>query len=495
MLDCAGIARGGVKYSIVESCATAHIIKEYARGRALMGWTKSKESRGSRRISSEMPVRFSVMAGEEEPRGLERATSANISTSGLAFVTSTELPIDSRLYIEVVLPANRGLLICEAVIMRITRELPDEHRWECAVRFDEGTVEDQKLLEEYVRSIDVVPLLEGMIHEGASALHLSAHTPPLFRVGRKLVQADRRSLSPDLVEALAFSTMNTDHRNRIRQTQEIDFPFMIPEVGRWRVSVCRQRGSIEVNFHKVNQYVPTLEELGMPDVVKTLALGGRGGLLAVTGGGSSGKSTTLAALVDAINHEQEKVIVTIEEPVEYIHENVRSLVIQREVGSDTESFAHAIGHVMRQDPDVVVIDRISDTESMDRVLRIAESGRLVITSFPTISITETVRHIVCMYPPERRLLVFRALSNALRVVISQILLPTVNEEGYALAVEIAMVNDSIRNTIRAGNIEGIDTIGTSAAGSISFDTSLKNLVALGKITASTAAAVTRNPES
>ncbi|HIJ74097.1 MAG TPA: Flp pilus assembly complex ATPase component TadA, partial [Candidatus Hydrogenedentes bacterium] len=255
-----------------------------------------------------------------------------------------------------------------------------------------------------------------------------------------------------------------------------------------------QRGFIEGTFHAIDQYIPTVTELELPDIVHTLALSDSG-LVLVTGMTGSGKSSTIASMVGVINENTSKVVVTIEDPIEYVHENALSIVKQREVGNDTLSCLRALRHALRQDPDVLVIDTVPDLGTMDTALRAAEEGYLIIMSFPTPDPPRTLSRIATMYPQAQRALVLHMLAGALRGVISQKLLPRLDGSGSALACEVLVANDAIRGAIRSDRMEDqMMSIMGSVPGAQLLDVNLRRLVQRGEISYETAALVAHNPE-
>ena len=455
---------------------------------------KETDKRQHRRVNTEMPIQFRVIDGQGELAGQQRSKTTNIAVRGVAFISPLNIPIEARVEIEITLPGGAGELACQAIVMRIVRELPADQGIEYGVQFDMDTLKRPEMLDEFVKSIDIVPLLERMLKADATDLHLSADTPPVFRVNRKLVTADRKPLKAELVEAMVLGTLSPDRRAQFYREKEVYYPFVMPGLGRWRAAAYYQRGHIEATFHAINLYVPTITELGLPEVLNNLALG-RGGLICVTGGAASGKSTTIAAMVRAINQTTDRVIVTVENPIQYIHQNDRSVIKQREVGSDCVGVREAIRSVVRQDPDVIVVDEVPDAESMDILLRAAESGRLVITSWSSPDAASTVRRLLGMYPQERRAPVLHAFASSVRGFISQRLLPSVDGTELIMIPEIVVVNESIRQAIWTDKLEQISTFMMNQPGSIALDASLRNAIIRGQIEVDSAALVARDPDN
>ena len=403
-----------------------------------MGWTTKTEHRKDRRVSAQMPLRFSVIGPAGQASEIQRTTTTNVSCQGLAFESDQAIPITARLGLEILLPGEMGELKAEAVLMRIARELPDRQGVEYGVQFDMNTCSDPDLLAQYVRSIDIVPLLELMTRQGASDLHLTAFTQPMFRLHKKLIPAGDEPLSPATVEGLVCGTLNAERRAVLLREKDLDYVLILPELGRWRINAFFQRGFIEATFHAIDLYVPTPSELGLPEVVRNLALG-QSGLVIVSGPVGSGKSTTLAGMVGVINNEQERAVTTLESPIEYIHENDRSIVKQREINRDTGPVTIALRQALRQDPDVVVIDCEPDAIVVETAMRAAETGYLVLLSLPTPDAVTTLNRVVSMFTDQRRFNTLHNLAASVRGIISQRLLPSA-DGGVVAACEVMALN-------------------------------------------------------
>ncbi len=451
-----------------------------------MGWKDTSENRNSRRVSAELSVKFSIIEDQEHSAAVQRTKTTDISASGLAFVSETAIPISARLKMAVYLPGDEGVLESEAIVVRIVRELPAGKGHEYGVKFDMESITDEAKLSTFVSAIDIVPLLESMIKHDATSMHLSGYTPPVYRVKRKLTQFHTDPLSPETVETLVLGTFSSERKERFETDKEIEFLFTIPAVGRWRVSALHQRGNIEATFHKIDTYVATLVDLGLPDSVRGIALNDSG-LVIVSGAPETGKTSTLAAMIDFINRESTRIIVTLEEAIEKTHDNHLSLVRQREVGSDTNSYRNGFKSAIRQDADVIVVDNLDDPEIMDMALHAAETGCLVIGAMPTLRPLETITRILAMYPKNRYRQILQLLSSTLRGIVCQKLLASTDPGGLCLVAEVMPVDERIRAVIRAGLIENIKGLIGIVPGGQPLDVSLRNLVITGKIDIETAA--------
>lgn len=461
-----------------------------------MVWSSAKDLRSTRRVSAELAVRYRIADPSTGEFGESyRTKTTNVSCMGIAFTSKFNIPISARLKLELFIPDRKDSLNCEGTVVRIVRELPESKGFEYGVALDKDTITETGALDDFVRTIDVVPLLRYMRDQNAATMHLTANTPPVLRLNRRLIESDRhKPLPAKLIEAVVLGTMSAERREELLTQKEVDYPLTIPGLGRWRVNAFYQRGNIEATFRWIDPYVPTLAELGLPEVVRNIALS-RSGLVLVTGGPGSGKSTTLAAMIGVINNEDQRVIVSLEDPIEFVHENDRSIVKQREVGSDSRSIHFSLRSVIRQDPDVIVVDRVPDADSMETLLRAAESGYLVIAGLPTGDPMSTIQRIVKMFPETRRTMMLHTIGNALRAVITQRLIPTMDRSDQVMALELMTVNDSIRQAIWTDKLEQLFTLMQATAGCQTLDVSLRNLIFRGQIDIETATQVARDPDA
>ncbi|MEP7027918.1 MAG: type IV pilus twitching motility protein PilT [Candidatus Eisenbacteria bacterium] len=326
---------------------------------------------------------------------------------------------------------------------------------------------------------DFLPVLSNMIAMGASDLHIKVGAPPTLRIDGVLYPIDEPKCMPAEVDTLIEQLLPPDRRLAFAEEMECDIAVSVPGLARFRVNLCRQRGTVGVSFRLVPTTIPTLAELGMPALLGEIAQEQRG-LILVTGATGAGKSTTMAAMVDHLNHLETRKIVTVEDPIEYLHRDDRCLIYQREVGEDTLSFHHGLRHVLRQDPDLILIGEIRDKETLTIALTAANTGHLVITTLHTMDAVQSIQRMLSYYAPHEQDEIRRVLSGNLRTVISQRLVPRAMGQGRIAAVEILVNTPTIRDLIldptKTSQIRQAITDGVSQYGMQSFDQALANLV-------------------
>jgi len=298
-------------------------------------------------------------------------------------------------------------------------------------------------------------MLTIMIERGASDLHLTTGTYPQIRLhGRLIPLTEFEALSPQDTQRLAYSVLNEAQKQKFEEANELDFSFGIQGLSRFRCNVYRQRGAVAAAIRVIPFKIRAFEELGLPPIVEQLADRPKG-LVLVTGPTGSGKSTTLAAMIDKINSERSDHIITIEDPIEFVHQHKKCLVNQREVFADTHSFASALKSILRQDPDVVLVGEMRDLETIQAALTIAETGHLTLGTLHTNSCAQTMNRIIDVFPPHQQPQVRAQLSMVLEGVLSQQLIPRADGRGRAMALEIMVTTPAIRNLIREEKIHQI----------------------------------------
>ncbi len=322
-------------------------------------------------------------------------------------------------------------------------------------------------------------LLKIAVDHNASDLHLKVGSYPTMRVGGALVTAsEEKRLDHDDLVAMSASIMSTAQRQKFKDAQEVDLAYSVPGLGRFRCNVFQQRGTVGIVLRVIPMRILSTEELQLPPVLDRIADEERG-LVLVTGTTGSGKSTTLAAMIDHINRNRCAHVMTVEDPIEFLHRDHRSIVNQREVSVDTRSFAQALRSALRQDPDVILVGEMRDFETIETGLLAAETGHLVLSTLHTLDATETINRIIAVFPPHQQKQVRLQLASVLKAVISQRLIPRADGQGRAPAVEVLIVTAFIRDCIvdkeKTHLIPGAMASGTSQYGMQTFDQSIFSL--------------------
>ncbi len=295
---------------------------------------------------------------------------------------------------------------------------------------------------------DMITLLKQMAEKGASDLHITVDSPPQFRVDEKLVKTEYDVITPETAKELAYSLLTKDQVSKFEQNKELDLSFGIRDVSRFRINVYLQRGNVGVAVRAIPFRMMTFEECGLPVEVVTKFCKKPKGLVLVTGATGSGKSTTLASMIDYISGTRSCHIITIEDPIEYVHAHNKALIEQRELGQDTRSFSASLKHVLRQDPDVILIGEMRDLETIESAMIIAETGHLVFATLHTSDCVQTINRIIDVFSAAQQSQIRTQLSFVLLGILSQQLIPKAGGKGRVLASEVLVVNPAIRSMIR-----------------------------------------------
>lgn len=329
----------------------------------------------------------------------------------------------------------------------------------------------------------VIDILQEAKGKKASDIHLVVGRPPMLRVHGRLEEYGDEVLNPDSAKFLIYSILNEEQRVKFELEKELDFSFGVKDLGRFRANIHYQRGTIAAALRSINTVIPTMEELGLPGVLKTFTEYNNG-LVLVTGPTGSGKSTTLATMIDEINRNKAEHIITIEDPIEYLHRHQKCVVEQREIGADTGSFSSALRYALRQDPDVILIGEMRDLETIIAALTAAETGHLVFGTLHTRDAAQTIDRIVDVFPPNQQQQIRLQLSNALKGIVSQQLIPNRSGSGMELAYEILVGTPAIGNLIREAKTHQIYSMIQTGAkyGMRTMDSVIKDLYEKGKIT-------------
>ena len=344
--------------------------------------------------------------------------------------------------------------------------------------------------------ISLHQLLKTMIEQGASDLHLTTGSPPQIRIDGRMRPLDLPPLSPAEGKRLCYSVLTEAQKHRFEEENELDLSFGVKDLSRFRANVFMQRGSVAGAFRAIPFKIFTFEELGLPQVMNDIANKPRG-LVLITGPTGSGKTTTLAAIIDKINTERHQHIITIEDPIEYLHPHKNCVVNQREVQADTDTFKKALKYILRQDPDVVLIGEMRDLETIEAALTVAETGHLCFATLHTNSAVQTINRIVDVFPTNQQSQVRAQLSFVLEGILAQQLLPKMTGRGRALAVEVMVPNPAVRNLIREDKIHQIYSqmqMGQDKYSTQTMNQSLYNLFNKKMISLEQAVGATSDPD-
>jgi len=344
--------------------------------------------------------------------------------------------------------------------------------------------------------MELAELLQYAVNCGASDLHLTAGRPPMVRISGRLIAGPYPGiLGPEDAEVLIYPALTDEQKVRFERDNELDFSLALPGVSRFRVNVFRQRGSVAGVFRLIGESIPTVEELGLSEAICQMALLPRG-LVLVTGPTGCGKTTTLAALLNLINRESEGHIVTIEDPIEFVHPHGTCTINQRELGLDTHSFPRALKSVLREDPNVILVGEMRDLETITAALTAAETGHLVLSTLHTQGAAQTVNRIIDVFPEQQQAQIRVMLASTLKGVVSQLLLPRAQGSGRVAAREVMVVTDAISAMIRTNNTHHINmAIETGGHdGMCTMEQSLHQLVAAGLVEMDVAVGRSTHPQ-
>lgn len=340
-------------------------------------------------------------------------------------------------------------------------------------------------------------MMQEMLNRRASDLHVRVGIRPMVRVDGSLTAIDDQILVHEDIDKILSQILNDEQKERFHKKREMDLALSISKMGRFRINLYKQRGTVGIAIRQVNTKVPSFEELNLPKVVKEIASNKRG-LVIVTGTTGSGKSTTLASIVENINGSRHENILTIEDPIEYIYRDKKSIISQREVGGDTENFAAALRHAFRQDPDIILVGEIRDVDTMNIALTAADTGHLVLTTLHTLNAVETISRIISFFPPHQHQQIRLLLAGTLKAILCQRLLPRSDGPGRVPAVEVLISTASLREAIidpeKTATILDLIESGNIQYGMQSFDQSIMKLYRSGFISYEEAMVQCSNPD-
>lgn len=343
--------------------------------------------------------------------------------------------------------------------------------------------------------VHIDDLLRIVVEKNASDLHLCVGVPPVLRIDGRLYRTPFMPAEPAQTQRLIYEILTDDQIQRFENDLELDFSYSLQNIARFRVNVFKDRGNVAAAFRLIPRRIPSIRELGLPVILEELILKPRG-LILVTGPTGSGKSTTLAAMIDHLNNTDSRHVITIEDPIEYMHTHKKCIINQREIGQDTLSFAKALRSALREDPDVILVGEMRDLETIATAITAAETGHLVLATLHTNNAAETIDRIIDVFPAEQQAQIRVQLSNNLVAVLSQQLLPRASGRGRVAAMEIMIATPAIRNLIREGKTHQIPSIIQTSGeyGMQTMDQALRDLYLQGIITYEDAMARAQRPE-
>lgn len=421
------------------------------------------EKRSDSRVRLEMPVICEIIDPLDKTVKKKNVICRDISTRGIYFEIDEVLAINTEINVVFQMPRGKNFIRATVKIIRIElTEMADKYGVGAAFT-DLSEQNRTEISTSLITQFDINKLFELTIKKGASDLHLLVDHPPVLRIFGEIESVDMPSLSATDITQLLFSIMSKEQIRKFEQEKELDFAIQYDLHNRFRINLHRQRGYLEATLRLINTRISSFEELNIPPVVKTLARQ-KDGLILIVGPTGSGKTTTVAAIVELINRERQGVIITLEKPIEYVYANNKSIIKQREVGIDTNSFSIALKSTLRQDPNVIIVGELDDTETVRTALIAAESGHMVVASFHAPNSIQAVDRLASMFPVEHRKQILFQISNCLRGMIGQLLIPCKDRQKRVLATEVLICNDAVKRVLRNDELIQIPTIIQTAKG-------------------------------
>lgn len=445
--------------------------------------------RQNKRMKAALTISYQV-TGQEKTYSV---ISTDVSSKSIAFKDQNQIPIGTSLSAEILLPTLSKPLKIKGSIKRI-EEVQAGQEYIYALVFEEVDKATQSALESYIQATDINQILRAAASKNASDLHLVVGHPPVYRVEGELIPADSYPLSAEELKSMIYSVLSDKQIEAFNTDLELDFAYTIPEGSRFRGNIHLDKGNIEAAFRVIPSEVRSAQDLGLPPVMEMLAKKKKG-LILLCGPSGSGKSTTLTTLIDMINKNRKCLIVSIEDPIEYLHKSKKSIIKQREVGIDTLSFAAALKHVLRQDPNVILVGEMRDLESIAVVVTAAETGHLVLSTLSATDAVEAINRIIDVYPKDQQEQVRNQIAGCLQAVIVQALVPAKNGRRV-LATEVLVVTSAIKSLIANGQLSQI--VGYMEAGANEgmhlLDGSLFRLVASDIVDKEVALTIAKDPK-
>jgi twitching motility protein PilT len=449
------------------------------------------DRRTTKRKRSALAMRYRIFGGDGREYDV---STVDLSSNAVLFETSELISIGTQMSMELDLPSGEKPIRAEGSIIRI-EERERGQRYFCCLFFDKISPENKRRIEQYIQIIDVENLLRLAVAQNASDVHFVADKPPIFRIEGKLVSLDFPPLSPKDMEQMILTMLTEKQKNALDNDLELNFSYLISEGIRFRVNVHFEKGNMEASLRIIPSSVKTFADLGLPPVLEEWVQKQKG-LIIITGPAGAGTTTTLSAMIETISENRNCMIVSIEDPIEYVHKSKKSIIKQREVGADTLSFTQGLRNALRQDPDVIFISELCDPETISMALTAAEQGHLVLSTMHTIDTVECINRLVDVFPVDQQEQIRSRLSACLEGVMAQTLLPRKDGQGRVAATEVLVGTPTIRKLIRE-NKHGRSISFMEAGlkvGMQGLDSSLQELVVQGLVEEHVAKGYAKAPE-
>jgi twitching motility protein PilT len=414
------------------------------------------ERRKAYRLPVQLKIKYVVANVSGGASETFLGVTKNISESGLLFESGSQIPLDAALSISISMPGLPPQLIeLQAKVVRIDKIAPSQY--DIGVNFIEVPDAKREIIKIRVERMNLLKLLAKASKNDVSDLHLTVNSPPMGRHYGELKPLAPDPLSPEEIRQMIYSIITEEQKQRFHANKDLDFSFSPSAELRYRVSIYQQRGSVEVVFRNILPAVKNRDELGLPDVIDDLCVL-KDGLVIIGGTTGSGKSTTITTMIDIINKKIGGVILSLEKPIEYLHTNIKGIIKQREVGTDVPSFASGLKAALRQDPDIIVVGEVLDSDTIETVLQAAETGHLVITSLHATDTVQVFDRIVSIFPLDQRDFIYSRLSHSIKAIIIQKLLPHKSGIGRVIATDVCVMNTAVRRIIRSGDFTQLPSV-------------------------------------
>jgi twitching motility protein PilT len=418
---------------------------------------KGAERRIPPRVLLKLRFKYKILSFSGVSNVVRSALTNNISSSGLLFESQEQIPIETEVKIYLEMPGfPPHVFEIKGKVVRIEKLLSASN-FDIGIIFTDIPAGIKEEIKIRIDRMDIMKLLEAVNVKEISDLHLTVNSPPMVRRYGELVPLERESLSEEQIKQMVFSILSEEQKKNFEANKDLDYALSPSVNSRFRVSIYQQRGRTEVVFRHIMPNIKSREDLGLPDVIEGLCKL-KNGLVIIGGTTGSGKSTTIATMIDIINKKRGGVVLSLEKPLEYLHKNIKAIVKQREVGIDVPSFASGIKAALRQDPDVIVVGEILDYDTIETALQAAETGHLVITSLHATDTIQIFDRIISFFPPEQMSFILSRLSHSLKATIIQKILPNKSGTGRVLATELCVINMAVNRVIRNGDFPQLFSI-------------------------------------